>query len=180
MADIPAMVAGGRPKMKSNSVIQTSVNESIRTLTFNVIGAGEVTLHLERVAQANLDRATFHGFKQRIADAAALSRDEATGKPASPDEKLAAMKELVEWYESGSAEWSRRRAPGQSDIGLLWRAVCELKPGKDPAAIRESLAALKADEIRALLVNPKVKAIVDRIRSEATQGVDTEGLLEAI
>ena len=166
--------------MKSNSVINTQVNESIRTIEFSVVGAGSVTLHLERVSQANLDRATFHGFKQRISDAAALSRDETSGKPASPGEKLAAMRELVEFYESGSADWSRRRTPGQSQIGLLWRAVCELKPEKSPDSIRESLAALKAEEIRALTVNPKVKAIMDRILSENAKGVDTDSLLEAI
>ena len=165
---------------KSNSIINVSRNESIRELTFSVVGAGQITLHLERVSQSNLDRATFHGFQQRISDAAALSRDTSSGLSATPADKLAAMKELVEFYESGSSEWSRRRQPGQSDIGLLWRAVCELKSDKSPDAIRESLSALNPQEVRAMLQHPAVKAIVDRLLSEATKGVDVDGLLEAI
>lgn len=165
---------------KSNSVINTEINQSIRTIEFSVIGAGSVTLHLERVSQANIDYAAFHGFKQRIPDAAALSRDETTGKPALPSEKLAAMRELVEFYESGTSEWARRRAPGQSDIGLLWRATCELKPERSPDEIRESLAKLSAEQIRALLVNERVKAIVDRIRQESVKGVDSDSILDSI
>ena len=166
--------------MKSNSVINTQVNASIRTIEFSVVGAGSVTLHLERVSRENLDYAAFHGFKQRISDAAALSRDTTTGLSASPQDKLSAMKELVAFYESGTSEWTQRRQPGTSQIGLLWRAVCEIKADKDPSAIRESLSALKADELRALATNPKVKVIMDRLAAQSASGVNTDELLEAI
>lgn len=173
--------------MKSNSVINTQVNASIRTIEFSVVGAGSVTLHLERVSAANLDYAAFHGFKQRISDAAALSRDlvkqpDGSMKElnATPANKLSAMTDLVRWYESGTSDWSQKRQPGTSQIGLLWRAVCELKPERSPDSIRESLASLKADETRALATNPKIKAVLDRIASEAAQGVNTDELLEAI
>lgn len=54
-----------------------------------------------------------HGWEQRIGDKAAMSKDTKTGKPATVESKRDAMKALIDYYESGAAEWNLRggRAP---------------------------------------------------------------------
>lgn len=92
-------------KPKSNSVVMVEQTET--GIAVNVLGAGSVTFDPTKAHQSNRIHAEFHGWKQRLADAAAMSRDDETGKPASPADKLAAIQALIEHYESGSAEWSR-------------------------------------------------------------------------
>lgn len=168
---------------RSNATITTEVNASIRQIIFNVAGAGQVTLHCDRISAENMAYAALHGFKQRISDAAALSRDEATGKPASAMDKLSAMKELVEFYETGGREWNRKREGGSrisSDVGILTRALVELRPEKSREAIESYVAQLKANEVRALLSHPGVKVIADRMREEAGKGIDADALLNGL
>lgn len=167
-------------KAKSNSVITHEVVGQL--ISFNVREAGSITLDLGKVANANRERAEVHGFIQRISDAAAISRDPLTGKPASPTEKLEAMRELVEHYESGSAEWSRRREGGMGATGgLLFRALRAMYDGKrTDEQLREFLDKLSRSEQTALLVSDKVKPFADAIRAEAGKGVDAEALLAGL
>ena len=85
-------------------VITTEVKGT--TITFKVAGAGECVLDMNKMDTTLVDRAAIHGMTQRIADAAAL------GAGATPEEKLAEMAQLVEHYNSGTAEWNIGRAAG--------------------------------------------------------------------
>ena len=167
-------------KTKSNSVITTAIDTAARTLTFSVIGAGEIVLDLNRVHVANVDYAAFHGFKQRIADKAALPRDETTGKPASPGDKYEAMRELAEHFMSGSADWSTRREGGINEGGLLFRALTELYPAKTPEEIKAFLGGKTAKEKAGILASEKVAPVANRIRAEAGKGIDAESLLAGL
>lgn len=114
-----------KSRIKSNSVVTTQLNED-GTLTFNVLGAGLIVFDPTKADQSNRLHAELHGWKQRISDAAAISRDEETGKPASPQEKLDAMRELVAHYESGLAEWSRV-GQGGGGKSLTIEAIASIK-----------------------------------------------------
>jgi hypothetical protein len=165
------------------ATITTDINASVRQLVFNVTGVGSVTLHAERLSPEVMAYAALHGLKQRISDAAALSRDDTTGKPAMPAEKLAAMQQLVDFYETGTKDWNRKREGGSrisSDVGILTRALCELRPEKTRESIETYVANLKANEVRALLGHGPVKAIADRIREEAGKGIDADALLNGL
>jgi hypothetical protein len=102
--------------MKSNAVIGHTVDLENARITFTVLGAGEVVLDVGKVHEENMTNAAYHGLVQRVSDAAAMSRARADGTMIPREElakaKLAAMKELVEHYESGTAQWARVREGG--------------------------------------------------------------------
>src|SRR5271170_4056415 len=127
-------------KAKSNSVITHSLSES-GDITFYVKGAGEFTLSLASVSAENAAKAMRHGFVQRIADAAAMSRNTTTGQAASPADKMAAMRRLADHYMSGSVDWSPARAEGKAG-GLdqvILAAVVEAT-GKTTEEVRAMVA----------------------------------------
>lgn len=165
-------------KERSNSVITTEVNASIGTLVFNVKGAGTLTLHMERVSEQNRSYAALHGFKQRISDAAAIERNSETGLAVSPAAKLAAMKALVEHYESGSPEWATRVARTASEGGLLLQSLIHMGVSRETAV--ERIAKWSRSEQLAVLNSPKVKVHADAIRAEGGKVVEVSGLLEGL
>lgn len=170
-------------KPKANSVITHSLNtEGLHpVITFHVRGAGAITLDMDRLSADVVQRAAIHGMIQRISDAAAISRDEETGLPATPEEKLEAMSRLVAHYESGTSEWSRVAEAGPKG-GVLFKALCEMFPDRDAKSIREWLDELSKKEQTALRADPKVKAIIDRMQAEVgkSASVDTSALLAQI
>jgi hypothetical protein len=139
-------------KAKSNSIITHSVDDE-GNITFHVKGAGDVTLKLARVGEANQVRAMRHGFIQRVADAAALSRNTANGQPATPEAKLAAMTRLVEHYNSGSEAWAPEREGG-SGPGLDGLAL---------AAVAEATGKSLADVVTLVTVSSKAKGVTPRV-----------------
>lgn len=168
-------------KPKANSVITTDLIAAGNGIIFRVAGAGEVVLDLNLVHADAKARAMVHGFIQRVSDAAALSRDEETGLPATPADKLAAMAALVEHYSSGTSEWSRKReGGGRPEGGLLLQCLMELYPEAGREKLVAKLKTWKPADKAAMLVSPKIKAVADRIRSEAAKHVDVEDLLEGL
>jgi hypothetical protein len=165
-------------KQKSNSTITTIVDGN--QVLFTVLGAGSVTLDLDKVNKALHQAFMVHGAKQRISDRAAISRNPETGLSATPQDKLEAMRELVEHYHSGTSEWNLRTGSGRQDGGLLVQALMKAYPDKGLERVREYVKGLKADEKNALMVSPKLKAIVDELRAAATKSVDTEELLAGL
>jgi hypothetical protein len=163
-------------KPKANSVITHEIVGG--EITFTVRDAGAVTLNVAKLSDRVRDRAMLHGMIQRISDAAALSRDPATGIPATPADKLASMRALVDHYETGTEEWNRRRAGG--DGGVLVRALMELYPTKTREQIGEFLAGKSAREKDALKRSAKVAPIIERMERDAGRGLDGNAMLEGL
>lgn len=165
-------------KAKSNSVITTEVDGS--RITFNVQGAGSLELDMEVCSESVLNRATVHGLKQRISDAAALARDTKTGRSATPAEKFAAMQELVLHYMSGTSEWSTRREGAGSQGGILLQALCAMRPDKSADDVRAFLQGIsKSDQVR-LLNSEKVRPFADVVREKMGQGIDADEMLSGL
>ena len=116
-------------KAKSNSIVTAHPDDAARTLTIKVLGVGDVVLRLDLVSTAVKARATFHGFTQRLADAAAIPFNKETGKYATAQEKFEAIQELAAHYMTGTDEWTRNRAAGgpraDGETTLILRAVAE-------------------------------------------------------
>ena len=115
-------------KAKSNSIITHELSDA-GVLTFNVKGAGSFTFDPALASAACRARAAIHGFIQRISDGGALGRDTTTGRPASPEDKLARMERIAQHYASGSVEWAIARAEssGPGLDTLLLAAVAEVR-----------------------------------------------------
>lgn len=114
-----------------------------------------------------------HGLKQKLVDAAAISRNPETGRAASVQDKFDAVKEVYDRLLAG--EWNKRRegGAGGSAGGLLFRALCRMYAGKkDADAIREFLEGKTDAEKAALRKNAKVAAIIEEIRAEQAKPGD--------
>lgn len=158
-------------KRKSNSVV--TVQQTETGLTFSVIGAGEFVLDMDKLHPDILKRAAFHGMKQRISDAAAMSRNPDNGQPATPADKYAAMRALAEHYMTGTPEWSRRGEGGGGAKSITIEAIARVQ-SVDYATAEDAVTRLavrkfandRAAALRELSKSPKVQSAIAAIRAE--------------
>ena len=108
-------------KIKSNSTINCVQMDG--KLEFTVLGAGKFTFDPDKVSAVNRARAMIHGFRQRISDGGALSRNPETGKPATPADKLAKMMRISDHLMSGSDVWEMAAGAPGLDAGLILLAI---------------------------------------------------------
>jgi len=178
-------------KQKSNSVITTTVSEDQSRIVFNVKGAGELVLDLTKMNAAILMRARTHGFIQKVSDRAAIPFNKETNQYATPQQKFDAMRELVDHFHSGTADWAPKREggagrkPGGLDPILL-AAVAEVT-GKTIADVRgiveagaKAKAITQSQFLGALSSAAKVRPIVERMRAEQASDLDGDELLEGL
>lgn len=174
-------------KVKANTVVQVLHDAAARTLTFKVKGAGEAVLQLHMLSAAVVERATLHGIKQRVSDAAAQLRDPTTGLSAPPEAKLASMARLVDHYNTGSDEWSPARAEGGPGLDpIIIQAIMEVlgKGDADVRALIEAGATKHAVSqkvyLAKLATGGAVAPIVARMRAAATPDIDADGDLASM
>lgn len=118
--------------------------------------------------------ATFHGLKQKLVDAAAISRNSDTGRPATTEEKFAAVKTVYDRLLAG--EWNATREGGGNAGGLLLRALMALYPAKSAEQLKGWLDKKTDQEKTALRRDPKIAAEIDKLRTKPAN-VDTDELL---
>lgn len=167
-------------KAKSNSVLTHRIDGSV--ITFVVKDAGELLFDVLKASAACRAKAEFHGWIQRVSDAAAISRDTKTGLPATPMAKFEAMQKLVNHYEAGAAEWRMAGSAagggaGSAEKVLLVRCLAVMWPQRTAEQLAEWVGKRTAAERTALLSSEKIKPIADQFRSEAGAGVDADALL---
>ena len=161
-------------------------NETTKTIDANIIG-GEV-LHLAfsngetiSVALSNLTsdiqrQCAMHGLKQKLVDAAAISRNPDTGRSATPADKFNAVLEVANRLLSG--QWNKvRDGAGAVSGGLLFRALCIAYPAKAPEVLREYLGKRTAEEKTAL--RAKFADIIATLKAPSTD-VDTDAMLNEL
>lgn len=125
--------------------------------------------------------ATMHGLKQKLVDAAALSRDPDTGRSATVADKKAAVMEVYDRLMAG--HWNKpREGAGSVKGGLLFAALCRMQPGKPAEEIKLWLDEKSDEQKAALRKNPKIAAIIAEIQSERAKSgdVDTDAMLDEL
>ena len=138
------------------------------------ITASQLTNHV-------MEYAIFHGLKQKLVDAAAISRNTETGRPATIEDKFQAVKTVYDRLLSG--QWNATREGGGNAGGLLFQALCRMYQGrKTPDQLREFLADKTDAEKTALRKNPRVAQIIEDIRAEQGKAanIDTDELLSEL
>lgn len=128
-----------------------------------------------------LNQALLHGLKQKLVDAAAISRNAATGQSATIEDKYEAVKAVFDRLHGG--EWNATREGGGVTGGLLLKALVRLYDGrKTVEQLREFLAEKTDAEKAALRKNAKVAAIILEIQAEKAEesGIDTDELLDEL
>lgn len=135
------------------------------------ITANQLTNHV-------MEYAIFHGLKQKLVDAAAISRNPETGRPATVEDKYQAVKTVYDRLLTG--QWNATREGGGNAGGLLLQALCRMYAGRKTAEDIKAFLAEKTDaEKTALRKNPRVAQIIEDIRIETGKAanIDTDELL---
>lgn len=179
-------------KAKSNSICTAILNRADATLTVTVLGAGSATFYRDKASAENRIEAEWRGWSQRLTNQAALPHDKATGKPATPEEKFAAVKRAVDHYNAGGTVWAIA-ADDTYDTGLVVQAMIRAKVATDAEVANEianKLAAKRGIDRAAALkiwatVGPVGEAIATIKAERAAEiakhaNLDVQGLLDEI
>ena len=161
---------------KRNATISATITDGALVLAF----ANGETLTL-RADALNIDiqqQAMMHGLKQKLVDAAAISRNPETGRPATVEDKYQAVKTVYDRLLAG--QWNATREGGGATGGLLAQALTRMYAGRKTAEDIKAFLAEKSDaEKAALRKNPRVAQIIEDIRAEQGKAanIDTDELL---
>lgn len=153
---------------KKVPTIQATIDGTKLTLTF----ANGATLNIDAsLVSDDIQRhAVMHGLKQKLVDAAAISRNTETGRPASVSDKYEAVKTVYDRLLRG--EWNATREGGGTG-GMLLQALCHIHADrKTPEQIRAWLEGKTDQEKAALRKNPKVAEIIEELRAAAGKSYD--------
>ena len=162
--------------------IEAAVEENgTLVLTFR---HGEVLrIHPESLAPEIQRAAMIHGLKQKLVDAAAISRDTTTGRAATISTKYDAVREIFDRITHATApSWNNPRAGGAGGQGgLLARAIARYKNVPVEAA-KAYLDRLTDAQKQALRVDHRIAAIINELRAESAKpaGIDADALLDGL
>lgn len=147
-------------------------------LTLQFSNGKEIIITTNSLGNGLLYMAAVHGLKQKLVDAAALSRNPETGRAATIEDKYNAVKVVYDRLLAGQWNATREGGVGGSS-GLLFKALCRLYTIKSPEQIAAFLAGKTDAEKTALRKNPKVAAIIEELRAETGKvaNIDTDELL---
>ena len=174
-------------KVKTGSVIAVTREEN-GTILIRVKGQPDLRFDEQKASEANREYARFNGWKQRFVDVAALSRDTANGASASPAEKYSAIRELVDFYHEGGAEWSRT-GTGEGQKSITLEAIARVKgyTYEEAEKLAEAVAkkSFEGDTKKALAflrTGARVMEAMDAIRKERMPApkVDADKALEEL
>lgn len=148
-------------------------------LTFTGDNGRVLTLDAQSLSREVWGAAVMHGLKQKIGDAAAISRNPETGRSATTDDKFDAMSEVLNRLMAGNWNKPRESGDGAGAGGLLFKALCRVKADKTPAEVKAYLDGRTKEEQAALRKVPGIAAAIDAIRAESAKvaGIDGEALL---
>lgn len=154
------------------------------TLTLAFSNGRTITIGASELSPTLVTQAIMHGLKQKLVDAAAISRDTDTGRAATIDTKYNAVREVYERLLAG--EWNKvRSGEGVATGGLLLRALLRMYDGRKTKEELLAFIATKTDQEKAALRGaPKIAGIIAAIKDEDAArkgtGVDAEDLLAGL
>lgn len=157
---------------------QITVERIADDLVIEFAHGKRIELNPVDLADSVYKQAVYHGLKQKLVDAAAISRNPETGRSASIEDKYQAVKTVYDRLLAGA--WNATREGGGATGGLLLQALMRMYAGrKTPDQLREFLADKTDAEKTALRKNPRVAQIIEDIRIETGKAanIDTDELL---
>jgi len=149
-------------------------DDELTGLTITFRHGEQLTIDVSALSADIQRQALLHGLKQKLVDAAAISRNPETGRTATIEDKFAAVKEVYDRLLAG--EWNKRREGGGTTGGLLLQALVRLYPEKDVDTLRAYVDKLSRSEQAALRANSRIAPVIAEIQAERG-GVDSDGLL---
>lgn len=162
----------------TTKTIETTIdmtNPMNPSLTLEFSSGSVVMFRMSDLTPEIATQCMLHGLKQKLVDAAAISRNPDTGRSATVADKYTAVKEVADRIRSG--QWNKSRGDGSTTAGgLLFRALCQMYADKTPDAIKAFLDKKTPAEKAALRATAKIAAIIDTLR-QPSDDVDTDAML---
>jgi hypothetical protein len=173
-----------------SNVIRTSKKSTIMadvflpkmTLTLTFINGKEIVVDANALSEEIRNQALLHGLKQKLVDAAAISRNLDTGASASVDDKYNAVRKIADRLMKDGAKWNEGRAstdaPATAGVNnILLRALMQMT-GRDLAYTKAFLEGKTKEQRASLRKNPRVMAIMAELSAATVvNGVNTDDLL---
>ncbi len=165
--------------MARTSIYEYTVAASGASATFAFANGEHITVYRDQLPQDVQDAAFWHGIKQKIADGAAIARDTETGRSASLDDKIYAMRQIARRLP---ISWNAISEGGSGNAGgWLLKALCELYPAKTREQLQAYLSGKSDKEKAALRADAKIAPVIQRLKdaagASASKGIDTDSLL---
>ena len=163
--------------MARNSTIEARVNDSTGTLHLSFDNGERIDLSVDELTPAMRTMAMLHGLKQKLVDAAAISRDPETGRSATTADKYRAVKAVYDRLTGPNPSWNAVRGEGSSMWagGLLFAALAQLYPAKPLDALREYLSGLTLAQQAALRKNPRVAPVIEELKAARAAAAGDDG-----
>jgi hypothetical protein len=156
------------------------------TLTLTFINGKEIVVDANSLNNDIRNMAILHGLKQKLVDAAAISRNLDTGMSASVDDKYDAVKKIADRLTSPDGKWNEGRSASSEDKptagvnNILVRALMKMKEA-DESYIRGWLGEKTKEQRAALRRNPRVVQIMAELQAATVvNGVNTDELLNEL
>lgn len=142
-------------KQERKSIISATWDKASGSITFGVAGIGTMVLDLNK-ALATSEQAMYHGYEQKVRDAAAIPRDTKTGASATPQEKFDAMQAVVDSLHAGV--WNVKSSQVVAlNRAALFEAVAEVR-GVEASVVESRFRDRPDDVLRAFLTHGDIAA----------------------
>ena len=159
--------------------IDATISDDRGTLSLAFSNGQTLSMHVSQIGVDVAAYALMHGLKQKLVDAAAISRNPDTGRSATIDDKYNAVREVYDRLLSG--QWNKNRDAGSGTKGgLLFRALCAIYEDKTPEAIKAFLDKKTPAEKTALRNTAKIAAIIATFKTDDDGDIDADTLLDEL
>lgn len=160
---------------EQKSALSCAIEGSTMTITSSQ--GHSMSFNMHDMSQTIINQATMHGLKQKLMDAAAISRNPDTGRSASVQDKWDAITDVYDRLIAG--DWNKTREGGTTTGGLLLSALMQLYPAKTKDQLVAYLAAKTPTEKAALRKVGKVAVIIEELRLARAKddGLDGDDIL---
>lgn len=150
------------------------------TLTITFSNGKDLSIDASALPAEIQKQAMLHGLKQKLVDAAAMSRNPDSLNSNQVDDKYAAVAEVHARLTGPNPTWNKERAkegtPASAN-SLLVRALMQMT-GRDKTYVDDFLTAKTKEQRAALSRNPRVLAIIAELKAATvSNGIDTDELL---
>jgi hypothetical protein len=165
--------------MARTSIYEYAVNTAGTAAIFAFTNGDTIRIDLGTLPEDIKTAALWHGIKQKVADGAAIARDTETGRSATLEDKIAAMRVIADRLP---VSWNAvSDGNGGNAGGWLLKALMVKYPTKSRDTLVEFLAG-KSDKQKAALradasIAPIIQSLKDAAGKAASAGIDTDELL---
>lgn len=164
--------------MRKNSILKIETSAEVVTMIW---ADGIVDkLEIARLSKSIIESAIENGIKQKLGDAAAISRDPITGRSATIQTKRERVRAVAQNLLDGHWNSPTRSGNGGGDSirRALIDALLQLNPSLDRERVTAAITAKSHAEVLAMRAVPRVAEVIARLAGAGN--VDADGMLDEL